>query len=43
MLRLIRFLPFLIPVARQVLRNKKVRETLRLKPLPEERRRGRRR
>lgn len=43
MFRVLRFLPVLIPVARQVLRNQKVREVLRLKPLPKERGRGRRR
>jgi hypothetical protein len=36
MLRLIRYLPVVIPIVRQVLRNKKVREILHLKPLPAE-------
>ena len=35
MARLIRLLPLLIPVARTLLRNPKVRELLKLKPIPQ--------
>ena len=35
MVRVIRLLPVLIPVARMLLRNPKVRELLRLKPVPQ--------
>ena len=38
MLRVLRLLPVLIPIARRVLRHPKVREVLRLKPLPKQRR-----
>lgn len=44
MLRLVRYLIVVVPVAQKILRNKTVREKLKLKPLPPEtrRRRGRR-
>ena len=44
MLRFVRYLVVIIPVAQKLLRNKKVREVLRLKPLAAESRgrRGRR-
>lgn len=35
MVRLLRLLPVLIPIARMLLRNPKVREVLRLKPIPQ--------